>query len=204
MTIKGSLYPSIASSLAKDGYIVLTNFLPSQIIQQLYDHVIALPNESFQQARVGSKNNLQLNKNVRNDKSLWLCEQHPIEKNYLAIMEECRIQLNKRLFLGLQRFEAHFSYYKTGAFYQRHIDSFQDQSHRIISSVFYLNPDWSDDNGGELILYEPDSDNILSIIRPHFGTMVLFLSEELPHEVLPTKYDRYSIAGWFHSDNITD
>ena len=133
MTIKGSLYPSIASSLAKDGYIVLTNFLPSQIIQQLYDHVIALPNESFQQARVGSKNNLQLNKNVRNDKSLWLCEQHPIEKNYLAIMEECRIQLNKRLFLGLQRFEAHFSYYKTGAFYQRHIDSFQDQSHRIIS-----------------------------------------------------------------------
>jgi len=204
MTIKGSLYPSIASSLAKDGYIVLTNFLPSQIIQQLYDHVIALPNESFQQARVGSKNNLQLNKKVRNDKSLWLCEQHPIEKNYLAIMEECRIQLNKRLFLGLQRFEAHFSYYKTGAFYQRHIDSFQDQSHRIISSVFYLNPDWSDDNGGELILYEPDSDNILSIIRPHFGTMVLFLSEEFSHEVLPTKYDRYSIAGWFHSDNITD
>ena len=204
MTIKGSLYPSIASSLAKDGYIVLTNFLPSQIIQQLYDHVIALPNESFQQARVGSKNNLQLNKNVRNDKSLWLCEQHPIEKNYLAIMEECRIQLNKRLFLGLQRFEAHFSFYKTGAFYQRHIDSFQDQSHRIISSVFYLNPDWSDDNGGELILYEPDSDNILSIIRPHFGTMVLFLSEEFSHEVLPTKYDRYSIAGWFHSDNITD
>ncbi len=204
MTIKGSLYPSIASSLAKDGYIVLTNFLPSQIIQQLYDHVTALPNESFQQARVGSKNNLQLNKNVRNDKSLWLCEQHPIEKNYLAIMEECRIQLNKRLFLGLQRFEAHFSFYKTGAFYQRHIDSFQDQSHRIISSVFYLNPDWSDDNGGELILYEPDSDNILSIIRPHFGTMVLFLSEEFSHEVLPTKYDRYSIAGWFHSDNITD
>ena len=204
MTIKGSLYPSIASSLAKDGYIVLTNFLPSQIIQQLYDHVTALPNESFQQARVGSKNNLQLNKKVRNDKSLWLCEQHPIEKNYLAIMEECRIQLNKRLFLGLQRFEAHFSFYKTGAFYQRHIDSFQDQSHRIISSVFYLNPDWSDDNGGELILYEPDSDNILSIIRPHFGTMVLFLSEEFSHEVLPTKYDRYSIAGWFHSDNITD
>ena len=204
MTIKGSLYPSIASSLAKDGYIVLTNFLPSQIIQQLYDHVIALPNESFQQARVGSKNNLQLNKKVRNDKSLWLCEQHPIEKNYLAIMEECRIQLNKRLFLGLQRFEAHFSFYKTGAFYQRHIDSFQDQSHRIISSVFYLNPDWSDDNGGELILYEPDSDNILSIIRPHFGTMVLFLSEEFSHEVLPTKSDRYSIAGWFHSDNITD
>jgi len=57
MAIKDSLYTSVASSLAKDGYIVLTNFLPSQIMQQLYDHVIALPNESFHQARVGSKNN---------------------------------------------------------------------------------------------------------------------------------------------------
>jgi SM-20-related protein len=27
--------------------------------------------------------------------------------------------------------------------------------------------------------------------------LVVFLSEEFPHEVLPTATDRYSIAGWF-------
>jgi len=27
--------------------------------------------------------------------------------------------------------------------------------------------------------------------------MVLFLSDKFPHEVLPSKIDRYSIAGWF-------
>lgn len=29
------------------------------------------------------------------------------------------------------------------------------------------------------------------------GTLVVFLSEEFEHEVLPAKRDRYSIAGWF-------
>ena len=35
------------------------------------------------------------------------------------------------------------------------------------------------------------------MVTPSFGTIVVFLSEEFPHEVLPAKRDRYSIAGWF-------
>ncbi len=31
--------------------------------------------------------------------------------------------------------------------------------------------------------------------------MMVFLSEELPHEVLPAIRDRYQIAGWFRLNN---
>jgi SM-20-related protein len=38
-------------------------------------------------------------------------------------------------------------------------------------------------------------------VPPKNGTLVLFLSEEFPHEVLVAKKTRYSIAGWFRINN---
>lgn len=40
---------------------------------------------------------------------------------------------------------------------------------------------------------------------PRAGTLVVFLSEDMPHEVLETQRERYSIAGWFRvngSDSV--
>jgi SM-20-related protein len=54
-----------------------------------------------------------------------------------------------------------------------------------------------------LIIYPeqaPDSGMIASnkiMVIPNVGTVVVFLSEEFPHEVLPALRDRYAIAGWF-------
>jgi SM-20-related protein len=201
MIIDDSLFPRIANALADEGYIVLADFLPNQISQQLYDHVTQLPDDSFKQASVGRQQDHQLNQQIRNDKTQWLSEQHPVEQIYLDVMEQCRVELNQRLFLGLRNVEAHFAHYEAGSFYQRHVDAFQGQSNRVVSSVFYLNPDWSDEDGGELLLYQPDSDEVLCTVNPQFGSMVLFLSEQFPHEVLPATCDRYSIAGWFRTDN---
>ena len=47
------------------------------------------------------------------------------------------------------------------------------------------------------LLYEPEGGRVLERVCPAAGTMVIFLSEEFPHEVLPATQDRYSIAGWF-------
>ncbi|MDX1466999.1 MAG: 2OG-Fe(II) oxygenase, partial [Halomonas sp.] len=33
--------------------------------------------------------------------------------------------------------------------------------------------------------------------RPQAGTFACFLSDSVPHEVLPTRLPRSSIAGWF-------
>jgi SM-20-related protein len=47
------------------------------------------------------------------------------------------------------------------------------------------------------VLYKDDADKEGVKVVPLMGTLVTFLSEEFPHEVLPAARDRYSIAGWF-------
>jgi len=42
-----------------------------------------------------------------------------------------------------------------------------------------------------------DNEQFLMDVSPKGGRLVLFLSEEFPHEVLPANQERYSIAGWF-------
>jgi SM-20-related protein len=69
----------------------------------------------------------------------------------------------------------------------------------------YLNSGWTGTDGGELVLYKDDFDREGIKVIPLLGTVVVFLSEEFPHEVLPAKRDRYSIAGWFRvNTSVTD
>ena len=93
---------------------------------------------------------------------------------------------------------AHLARYPAGAFYRRHLDSFRGRANRVVSTVGYLNPDWPEDGGGEMVIYaEQDPQRELTRVAPRAGTLVCFLSEQVPHEVLPTRLPRASIAGWF-------
>ena len=68
----------------------------------------------------------------------------------------------------------------------------------------YLTPDWQEADGGHLALYHPDDDNwLLQKIMPCAGTLAVFMSEEIPHEVLPPVRERASIAGWFRCNATT-
>jgi len=105
--------------------------------------------------------------------------------------------MNQRLFLGLFDYESHYAHYPSGAFYKRHVDAFKGQSNRVLTTVMYLNPFWQTQDGGQLQIYDINDDNLITSVEPEMGTFVVFLSEQFPHEVLPSKRDRYSIAGWF-------
>lgn len=196
-----TVYDQIADALAQDGYIILPDFLPTKITELLYQHVTHMPTQQFKSAGIGRNDDRQVRQQIRNDKTSWLSKDSLAEQNYLSVMEECRHQLNQRLFLGLFDYEAHFAHYPEGSYYQRHIDAFRGQSNRVVTTVFYLNPNWSKDMGGELIIYTPDSEEVVHRVSPSFGTMVIFLSDRFPHEVLAAKQDRYSIAGWFRTNN---
>jgi SM-20-related protein len=117
-------------------------------------------------------------------------------------MNQLKDGLNRRLFMGLFDFESHYAVYEPGAFYKKHLDSLHGSQNRILSTVFFLNPDWQENDGGELILYD-ESDLPLEVVNPNIGTLVLFLSERFPHEVRPTMKTRNSIAGWFRVSNAT-
>jgi SM-20-related protein len=83
--------------------------------------------------------------------------------------------------------------------YQRHVDRHKENNARVVSAVCYLNQDWPIEAGGELKLYDSNNQLLLTL-PPIGGTLVLFMSADMPHEVLAAHRSRYSIAGWFRQD----
>lgn len=133
---------------------------------------------------------------IRGDRIEWLeAGQSAACDHYLQIMETLRLALNRDLYLGLEDYECHFALYPPGAFYHKHLDRFQDDDCRTVSAVMYLNHAWLPQQGGTLRLY-PDG-QATQDIAPLANRLALFMSADMPHEVLPASRDRLSLTGWF-------
>lgn len=169
-----------------------------------------MPDSALTRAGIGREQGHQLNRFVRQDDTRWLDPSNPVDEGFLDWIETIRLGLNRRLFLGLFDYEAHYARFQPGAFYKKHLDAFdadsgslpdprlpQAQRNRVLSTVLYLNPNWPATNGGELKLYAPDGETLLERVLPSYGRLLIFLSERFPHEVLPTRATRFSLAGWF-------
>lgn len=207
--IDEALLDTIAAALVEPGYILLQQALPPQLLAQLLEYCNQC---EFRPAGIGRQANFQLQASVRSDQIHWLVGEEGEEveegaaqyatRDFLDWMEAVRTGINRRLFLGLSDYESHFASYEAGAFYQKHRDAFSGQARsgqaeRLVSTVLYLNEAWQQDDGGELVLYAEDGLEVLQTIAPEFGRLVIFLSEKFPHEVLPARRERKSIAGWF-------
>ena len=184
----------IAESLVEKGFCILPNALPHDLSTALAEHALSMSADQYHRAGIGRAHQHMTNRFVRSDEVCWIEGESEAGEQWLAWTEKLRIYLNRRLFLGLFSFESHFAHYPPGAFYKTHVDAFKGQSNRILTVVAYLNSGWMPDDGGEMVLYtDTESFNV----TPALGTLAIFLSEEFPHEVLPTQRDRYSIAGWY-------
>ena len=198
-----SLFELIASDIVDKGFSICPYALPENLTSLLLKHITQLPEDNFKRAGIGRAKDHVINDFIRTDEICWITgntEAGGAWINWAGLLQN---YLNKRLFLGLFSFESHFSHYAKGDFYKKHKDAFKGEDNRVLSVVVYLNPNWSAEDGGELIIYPPKSaqssviDNGKITVTPNFGTIVVFLSEEFPHEVLPALRDRYAIAGWF-------
>jgi len=187
----------IIDSIADEGYIILDDVLDEETVQGLAKRIRGL--EGLKEAKIGRGNERQNVSTIRSDKTLWLEGKDESEKVYLTWMESLKQNINKELYLGLHEYEAHFAHYEEGAFYQKHVDVLKGSNKRLLTTVFYLTADWKEGDGGELLIYDEKGQTILEKVEPKIGRMVVFLSDKFPHEVLPSKIDRYSIAGWFRS-----
>jgi|TARA_B110000503_G_scaffold44488_1_gene72648 SM-20-related protein len=159
-----------------------------------------MPPMLFVNAGVGRAGDHTLDRSVRTDKIAWITGSTDAEKEWLKWVSLLQDYLNRRLFLGLSSFESHFSYYGKDGFYAKHKDSFRGKSNRVLSIVVYTNKDWLAADGGELLIYGNQPEEITVRVAPVFGTVAIFLSQEVYHEVLDSKKSRFSIAGWFRSD----
>jgi SM-20-related protein len=195
---------ALAAALQGEGWCCQPGFLDNARVAALRGDLLEQRPE-FRPAAVGRAQARRELAAVRSDATLWLDGRNEIQRALLAAMDGVRLALNRRLYLGLSSYEAHYAHYAPGAFYQRHLDVFQASAQaaaagprRVLSTVFYLNDAWCDADGGELLLWA-DDDRELARIPPRAGTAVFFLSDAIPHEVRPARVDRYSIAGWFRT-----
>jgi SM-20-related protein len=192
------IYQKALADLSQQGWSVQDNFLGTELIQQLAQecrnqHARGL----LREAGVGRATQFLVDKSVRGDQIRWLEPgMSTCTDLYLEEIDKLRLLLNQHLFLGLKTSENHFAVYGPGAFYQKHVDRFRDDDSRVISSVLYLNPDWKPEHGGELRLHLNTQYND---IAPIANRLVLFVSADIWHEVLPTKAERLSLTGWFRT-----
>lgn len=197
-TINETIFSLIAQDIKHKGYSVRPCALPDGLANALlcYQQTMAAE-QQFKKAGVGRGGQYLQNDFVRTDEICWITGEAEATRQWLDWTSSLQRFLNRHLFLGLFSFESHFSHYGVGDYYKRHYDAFRGEANRILSVVAYLNPGWTSMDGGELVLYKDDGDSSGVKVVPLLGTLVAFLSEEFPHEVLSANRDRYAIAGWF-------
>ena len=191
---------SIADRLASERWLVVAHWLETPLQQAL----LACARQRAQSgqlspARVGRAEELRSASEVRGDAIQWLDGEDPADcvSILLQRLDDLRAALNERLYLGLVEIEAHLAHYPPGACYQRHLDRFRSDDARALSAVIHLGDPWLGEHGGELRIYLEGPDGETSIdLPPTPGQLVMFLSGEIEHEMLPTRRDRYSVACW--------
>jgi SM-20-related protein len=187
----------MTDSLTAHGWSQQNIFLPADLTLALAAECRALELDgALKLAATGRGAAQAIRTDIRGDQILWLkAGQSPACDRYLHIMEALRVTLNRTLFLGLDEYESHFAFYAPGASYLTHLDRFRDDDCRTVSVVIYLNHNWQPEQGGALRLHPEGKDT--EDISPQGSRLVMFLSADMLHEVLPATRDRMSLAGWF-------
>ncbi|MEQ5833971.1 2OG-Fe(II) oxygenase [Marinobacter sp. NFXS9] len=197
---------AVCDDLAEFGWTSqsILPLVPNDLMNELRREVQTLHrSEALDTAGVGRGKDHTHDRSVRRDRIAWLNGETGPQGQLYSLFQSIQDGLNQRLFLGLKRFEAHYATYESGDFYRCHVDSFRGRSSRIISLVLYLNEGWQAADGGLLQIFNRENpDEICGQVLPEAGRVALFISEDVPHEVLAAQRTRYSIACWFRRDPI--
>jgi len=186
----------IADGLAERSYAISADFLsPDEVNDILHTDEFKNSKLHFKKAGIGRQQEKQIVETIRGDYIQWV-DPNSVPKSikiYFERLSELIRFLNRNLFLSLQDAEVHLTRYPIGTFYKKHIDQFQQDDHRKLSVICYLNPGWKETDGGQLRMHLKDGP---VDVFPEAGKLVCFRSEIIEHEVLPATRERYSLTGW--------
>lgn len=195
---------NILSALEHRGWIVTDNLIPAKLVQDLLSEAQEhWAQGQFHDARIGRKQQLAVVADIRGDSILWLdtADHYPATQEIFTLTKMMQDAFNQYFYLGLKHIELHYARYGSGKGYTRHLDQHHQTFHRKITFITYLNPEWRQEDGGELVLYDPlKPSEELQRVLPIAGRTVIFRSELLEHEVLASKKPRWSVTGWFRDD----
>lgn len=190
----------LINSFINDNVGISDHFLSDDLANHLKDNLLALHNKKLMVA-AGVGNNEKFNQDnaVRGDSIYWLDRENDneYENDFFDQIDDFIKYLNRSCFAGINAYEFHYSMYETGTFYKKHLDQFNNNPGRKYSMISYLNADWQEADGGELLIHQPYNNKKISPIQ---GKTIFFKSNELQHEVLVTNERRMSITGWLKRD----
>ena len=173
-----------------------TGFLSERLSNGLRQNIEQLQKDDRMQA-AGIGNNLvkDAGQKMRSDKIYWMDKSHDniFEQEFLQLAADFIERLNSTCYTGINACEFHYAVYEEGSFYKRHKDQFANDSNRKYSLINYLNTNWLEEDGGQLLVYQNEE---VQKILPHSQTAVFFKSDEMEHEVTKTHRSRMSITGW--------
>ena len=193
-------FQAAANALATDGWCVQPGLLSAAQMRGLATECAAMHDAKLLlPARTGTARSAST---TRGDSTHWFVDDamSAPQQAFAGRIDALRLALNRELMLGLVDCESHYAVYRPGARYARHLDRLRHSDARVVSAVFYLNEDWREADGGALRLYMPDGSS--RDVYPHAGNLLLFLSAQFEHEVLPAVRDRMSIACWMRQRSL--
>ncbi len=189
-------FETLINSFIENNVGIADHFLSEKLANHLKDNLLSLHHKKLLfAAGTGNTHNPVHNAAVRSDSIYWLDRTHDNqhENDFFDLIDDFIKYLNISCYTGITGYEFHYSLYETGSFYRKHLDQFQNNQSREYSLISYLNEDWLESDGGELMIHQKDNNQKIS---PTNGKTVFFKSNELVHEVLVTNQRRMSVTGW--------
>ena len=181
--------------LGHEGYFLRPDWLSIEVAEDARAAFQAL--DGFLPACVGRGEGRRELPELRGDELRWLDggEAGPGLTPVLRAFEQLKDELNQQAYLGLDRRELQGArYLRRGALYTRHVDSFQGLAGRRVTFIYYLNPGWLPAHGGCLRLHLKAG---AVDVPPRLNSLVVFLSEQVEHEVLASFADRSALTAWW-------
>jgi Rps23 Pro-64 3,4-dihydroxylase Tpa1-like proline 4-hydroxylase len=193
-------FEDLIASYIENKVGISEHFLSKELADNLKQNLLDLNERSLlSEAGIGNSEKLSYDGAVRSDSIYWLDKKHNnvFENEFFAQIDAFILYLNESCYAGITGYEFHYSLYEKGDFYLKHLDQFKNNPSRKYSMISYLNSNWLESDGGELMIHQENNNQKIS---PTQGKTVFFKSNELVHEVLVTQNTRMSITGWLKSD----
>jgi len=172
------------------------SFLNEKLCTGLQQNILQLQSDDLMTAAgIGNEVIKDSAQKMRGDKIYWMDKSHNniYEQEFLQQVENFIEYLNRSCYAGINGYEFHYAVYEEGSFYKKHKDQFKNDSNRKYSLINYLNNNWLEEDGGQLVVYQNET---AQTIQPQSQTAVFFKSDEMEHEVIKANRSRMSVTGW--------
>ncbi|XP_042239463.1 egl nine homolog 1-like isoform X3 [Homarus americanus] len=201
----------VMKDLNKYGVCVVDDFLGAERAEHILQEVGALHSRGvFHDGQVVSRHvQDQARGMIRGDKITWVTGSEPYcggIGQLVSVVDSVVAKANKHPNAGkladyniTWRTRAMVACYPgRDAHYVKHVDN-PNGDGRCITAIYYINKDWTPQDGGVLRIYPEGCSDKVAEIEPRFDRMLFFWSDRRnPHEVLPAKItSRYAITVWY-------